>query len=59
VKLALGVVLILIGVVWAMQGLDVSFVPSSQMTGDRTWVVWGGVLAAAGVAIIWWHRRTR
>ena len=50
--------LALAGLVWILQGLDVSFAPKSFMTNDRTWAVIGAVTLAAGVALAWfaWRR---
>lgn len=39
--------LILAGVMWFLQGIDV--VPGSTMTGDRKWAMIGAVSAIAGV----------
>ena len=38
-----GVVLILGGLVWVAQGLNLPFAPRSFMTADRTWIVIGAV----------------
>jgi hypothetical protein len=51
--LAGAVILILIGTVWILQGFDVAFAPKSFMTGDRWWVLWGGVAILAGLALLW------
>ena len=56
-RLATGIVLILAGSVWVLQGLDANFVPSSAMTGNRVWVLWGGVAIALGAVLIWRHKR--
>ncbi len=58
--MVLGVVVILTGVVWTLQGLGM-IVSSSFMTGDRTWVVIGAVAAVGGAALSWWgwSRRSR
>jgi hypothetical protein len=57
VKMAGGVVLILAGVIWILQGCDVAFAPESFMTDDRQWVLWGALAAAFGGLLIWWDRR--
>ncbi len=56
----LGVLVILAGVVWILQGLGV-IVSSSFMTGDRTWVVLGALAVVGGAALSWWgwSRRRR
>lgn len=56
-KTAVGVVLILAGVIWILQGMDVAFAPQSFMTDDRRWVLWGGVAAVMGVGFILWGRK--
>jgi len=54
----LGVLMVLIGGVWALQGFNV--LPGSPMTGVAFWAVAGSVLAIAGVAlIVYWARGRR
>jgi LPXTG-motif cell wall-anchored protein len=57
--LAVGVILVLMGLVWVLQGLDVAFAPQSFMTGDPWWVVFGGVAILAGIGLVWRGRRHR
>jgi hypothetical protein len=52
-KRAAGVVLLLVGVVWLLQGLGVIVSPESFMTGSRTWVVIGAIAVLGGVALLW------
>ncbi len=40
--------LILIGVIWLLQGMNV--LPGSVMTGDRKWALIGGACMMAGIA---------
>lgn len=56
-RLASGIILIIAGFIWILQGFDVTFAPESFMTGNRWWVLWGGVASVAGAALIWWQRR--
>ena len=56
-RLAGGVILALVGTVWTLQGLDVSFVPQGAMTGDLTWVILGGLAVLIGLWLIWSARR--
>jgi hypothetical protein len=56
-RLSLGIVLVLAGAVWALQGLDVGFVPESVMTGDTTWVVLGALGVVIGLGLIWRSRK--
>ncbi len=55
-RLSFGIVLVLVGAVWALQGLGADFVPESAMTGETTWVVLGSLAVLIGVGSIWWSR---
>ena len=46
----LGVLLVLVGVVWTLQGLGV--LGGSAMTGVRLWAVVGPVVALVGMAVL-------
>ena len=56
-RLSLGIVLVLAGAVWALQGLEAGFVPESAMTGETTWVVLGSLGVVAGLVLIWRSRK--
>jgi hypothetical protein len=56
-RAVLGALLILAGLVWVAQGLDLPFAPSSFMTADRLWVLIGAAAALTGAVIIGWARR--
>jgi hypothetical protein len=56
-RLSLGIVLALVGGVWAAQGLDAGFVPESAMTGEITWVILGFLGLVVGLGLIWWSRK--
>jgi hypothetical protein len=45
-----GVLLIVIGVLWALQGLDI--VGGSGMSGQTVWAVIGPIVALAGLALL-------
>ena len=53
----LGVLLVLSGLVWIAQGLNLPFAPGSFMTDDRTWVLIGAIAAVAGGVLIGWSRQ--
>jgi hypothetical protein len=55
-RLSFGIVLVLVGAVWALQGLNAGFVPESAMTGETTWVVLGSLAVLVGIGLIWWSR---
>jgi hypothetical protein len=50
---SVGLVLIATGLIWVLQGLDVSIAPRSFMTDDHWWVVWGIVAISLGALAIW------
>jgi hypothetical protein len=50
--LVLGILLVIAGVVWIAQGLNLPWAPTSFMTDDRTWVFIGAVAVVAGAALI-------
>ena len=47
---ALGVLCLLVGSVWILQGINV--LPGSFMTGQTKWAIYGGLLAAIGVGLL-------
>jgi hypothetical protein len=52
-----GVVLILVGGVWILQGVNV--IGGSGMSGHGQYAVLGAVVALIGVALLIWAARTR
>lgn len=48
--LVVGAVLVLVGVLWALQGLDV--VGGSGMSGHAIWAVIGPIVAIVGVLVL-------
>ena len=52
-----GVLLVLIGGIWFLQGINV--LPGSFMTGQTVWAVRGGILVFAGIADLVWANRKR
>lgn len=58
--LILGVVLVLMGGLWALQGLGIVMWPAeSFMLAQRQWAIYGAVVAAIGLALIAACRRRR
>ena len=54
----IGVAAILMGGLWALQGLDIVRWPSSSfMLGDTTWTRNGVVLIVVGVVLVWFARK--
>ena len=54
-SVVLGVILLLIGLVWIGQGLNL--IPGSFMTGNRRWFYTGLVIAVVGAVLIIFGRR--
>lgn len=52
-----GVVLLLFGVIWFLQGVNV--LPGSFMTGQIRWAVYGGIAVIAGIVLLVWANRRR
>jgi hypothetical protein len=48
--IVVGVIAVLTGAVWAGQGLNL--IPGSVMTGDRTWLYIGTIVAVVGVVLL-------
>ena len=53
----IGVLLILPGIVWFLQGINV--LPGSFMTGQTQWAVYGGILIIIGSGLLWFANRRR
>jgi hypothetical protein len=51
--LIVGFVLMLGGLVWTAQGLDLPFAPRSFMTADRSWIVFGAIAVLVGGIVVW------
>jgi hypothetical protein len=52
IKIVGGLVLVLVGIVWMLQGFGASYVPTSFMTKAPEWILIGMVTATAGVYLI-------
>jgi hypothetical protein len=48
--LALGVLAVLMGAVWTLQGLG--YLEGSEMTGERIWAVIGPIVGLAGLVVV-------
>ena len=57
-RIVSGVVLILAGTIWILQGLNIAFAPQSFMTGDRSWSWVGAIAVITGVGLVWWGARS-
>ncbi len=50
VLIVLGILVVLLGLVWLLQGTNV--LAGSQMSGHRRWIAIGGVLDVVGIVLI-------
>ena len=50
VLIVLGVVMLLVGGLWTLQGLG--YVGGSAMSGSQTWAIIGPIVAGLGVALV-------
>jgi hypothetical protein len=60
----LGLLILFLGVVWILQGLNLAFNgpmvggQKSFMVGDPMWIFWGAIAAVVGIAqVVWSNRR--
>ena len=58
VLLILGVFALLMGLLWIGQGFGLVMWPSSSfMLEQKIWALWGSILAAIGILLIWRAQR--
>ena len=59
VSTLLGLLMVCMGGIWVLQGLNIAFL-DSFMAGDPQWTVYGAILALLGVGqVIWSNTRQR
>ena len=49
----LGLLMVLMGGIWILQGFNIAFL-NSFMANDKQWALWGAILAAFGIDQIYW-----
>jgi hypothetical protein len=55
--LGVGIVLVLVGATWTLQGLGV--LGGSSMSNDTKWAVIGPIVGVAGLVVLWVGARAR
>ena len=50
----IGLILIMFGGVWILQGLDIAFQAGSFMAGDPQWAVYGAIAVLVGLIQVAW-----
>ena len=58
-KIVGGLILVLAGIVWMLQGLGASYVPTSFMTRAPEWILFGLLTAIGGTILVLRSRRQR
>ena len=59
VSTLLGVLMVCMGGIWILQGLNIAFL-ESFMAGDPQWAVYGAILALLGIGqVVWSNTRVR
>jgi hypothetical protein len=53
ITVVVGVLVVIGGLVWIAQGLNLPFAPRSFMTADRTWIVIGAAAVLVGCVVVW------
>ena len=51
----LGVILVIIGTIWILQGVNI--LPGSFMTGQTKWAINGCIAVVSGIVLFVWSRR--
>lgn len=56
--IVIGALAILMGLLWMAQGSGIFPYPASSFMIDQSpWILYGAILALAGMALVWWARR--
>ena len=59
VSTLIGLLLVCMGGVWVLQGLDIAFQGDSFMAGDPQWAVYGVILLVLGIGQVIWSATRR
>lgn len=54
VSTLVGLLMVCMGGIWVLQGLNIAFLEGSFMAGDPQWAVYGAILLAFGVGQVLW-----
>jgi len=55
----IGLLLVVFGGIWILQGLDIAFQAGSFMAGDPQWAVYGAIAVLLGLLQVWWSNTRR
>jgi hypothetical protein len=54
VSTLIGALMVCMGGIWVLQGLNIAFLEGSFMAGDPQWAVYGAILALVGIGQVLW-----
>ena len=54
VSTLVGVLMVCMGGIWVLQGLNIAFLEGSFMAGAPQWAVYGGILVLFGIGQVVW-----
>ena len=54
VSTLIGVLMVCMGGIWVLQGLNIAFLEGSFMAGDPQWAVYGAILVVFGLGQVVW-----
>ena len=56
--IVIGALALLMGLLWMAQGSGIFPYPASSFMIDQSpWILYGAILALAGMVLVWWARR--
>lgn len=59
VSTLIGLLMVCMGGIWVLQGLDIAFQGGSFMAGDPQWAIYGSILAVLGLGQMIWSNTRR
>jgi len=54
VSTLVGLLMVCMGGIWVLQGLNIAFLEGSFMAGDPQWAVYGAILLVLGIGQVAW-----
>jgi hypothetical protein len=54
VSTLVGLLMVCMGGIWVLQGLNIAFLEGSFMAGDPQWAVYGAILLVLGIGQVCW-----
>jgi len=54
VSTLIGALMVCMGGIWVLQGLNIAFLEGSFMAGDPQWAIYGAILVVLGIGQVVW-----